>query len=421
MPKLTKRVVEAAQAIERDRFIWCDELPGFGVRIFPSGKRSYLVQYRTAGRSRRVTIGLHGRLTAEEARKEAMSLLGQVAKGGDPAEERLTRRKSMTVSELCRRYIAAAESGLVLGKGGRPKKPLTLYTDKGRIDRHIIPLLGGRLVRDVTPTDVARLIRDITTGQTAVVEKTGLRGKAVVTGGKGTATRTAGLLGGILSFGVSEGIISANPAHGVKRPAYRRRDTRLTPDQYRQLGLALRTMETSGVNKVGLTAIRLLALTGCRKGEILNLRWDEIDVGNRALRLVDSKEGASVRPVGQAVIELLSEINRRHGVTHVVSARQIDKPFGGLPRIWRGVVERAVLAGVTLHTLRHSFASVAGDLGYSESTIAALLGHAAGSVTGRYTHILDTVLVSAADHIAGQISVFMEEEPPITPAMRSAA
>jgi integrase len=203
----------------------------------------------------------------------------------------------------------------------------------------------------------------------------------------------------------------------VKRPAYERRATRLTPNQYKQLGLALRATEASGANEMGLAAIRLLALTGCRKGEILNLRWAEVDADNRAFRLADSKEGASVRPVGLAVIELLSKINRRHGSTHVVPAKQIDGPFGGLPRIWRQVVERACLVGVTPHTLRHSFASVAGDLGYSDSTIAALLGHAAGTVTGRYTHILDKVLVSAADHIAGQIKMFMEDEPPNTPAI----
>src|ERR1700722_1837558 len=104
MPKLTKRVVDNAEVRPSDYFIWCDELPGFGVRIYPSSKRSYLVQYRADGRSRRAKIGLHGRLTTEEARRAAMALLGQVAKGEDPAEERATRRASMTVRELCGRY-----------------------------------------------------------------------------------------------------------------------------------------------------------------------------------------------------------------------------------------------------------------------------------------------------------------------------
>ncbi|GJD64424.1 Arm DNA-binding domain-containing protein [Methylobacterium frigidaeris] len=146
MAKITKRAVEAAEPNGRDYFLWCDELPGFGVRIFASGRRSYLIQYRAGGRSRRVTIGLHGALTADEARREAKALLGQVARGEDPAEERVTRRAAMTVADLCTAYVTAAEAGLIMGKGGQAKKDSTLYVDRGRIERHIKPLLGKRLV-----------------------------------------------------------------------------------------------------------------------------------------------------------------------------------------------------------------------------------------------------------------------------------
>lgn len=403
MPKLTKRVVDAASPREGDYFIWCDELPGFGLRVFASGKRSYLVQYRAAGRSRRVTIGLHGRLTTEEARKEAMSLLGQVAKGGDPAEEKATRRKAMTVRELCERYLEAAEKGLIMGKRGRPKKQLTLYTDRGRIERHIVPLLGKRLVRDLTAVDVARLIRDVAAGKTAKVEKTKLRRKSVVTGGKGTAARTAGLLGGILSFAVAEGVILANPAHGVRKPAYERRARRLTADEYRALGKALEAEQADGRNPVPLGAIELLALTGCRRNEVLGLKWGEVDEAGHAFRLLDSKEGASVRPIGEAALALLHRPPEATASTPVFPASRREGSYGALPAAWNAVKERAGLDGVTLHTLRHSFASVAGDLGYSEATIGALLGHASGTVTGRYTHILDAVLIAAADKVAQEI------------------
>jgi hypothetical protein len=142
MPKLTKRVVEAAEVRSTEYFIWCDELPGFGVRIYPSGRRGYLVQYRADGRTRRTKIGLHGPLTPDEARREAMAMLGSVAKGGNPAEERATRRASMTVGELCERYHDAASRGLILGKGGGPKKPSTLSRDWSRMQRHVLPLFG---------------------------------------------------------------------------------------------------------------------------------------------------------------------------------------------------------------------------------------------------------------------------------------
>ncbi|HET6607446.1 MAG TPA: Arm DNA-binding domain-containing protein, partial [Rhodopila sp.] len=250
MPKLTKRSVEAAEVRGDDYFVWCDELPGFGVRIYPSGKRSYLIQYRCDGRTRRVKLGLHGRVTCEEARRAATGLFGKIAGGENPAAQREIDRAAMTVAQLCEHYQAAVGAGTVMGKRGLPKKPLTVQSDIGRINGHIIPLLGRRLVRDLTPVDIARFIRDVSEGKTANVKKTTkVRGKSMIKGGRGVATRAAGLLGGILSFAVSDGIIPVNPATGTKKPAYRRRTGRLSPDQYRKLGTALETAEQKGVNR----------------------------------------------------------------------------------------------------------------------------------------------------------------------------
>ncbi|MGX9979606.1 tyrosine-type recombinase/integrase [Methylobacterium fujisawaense] len=411
MPKLSKRVVEAAEPQGRDYFLWCDELPGFGVRIFASGRRSYLVQYRASGRSRRFTIGLHGALTAEEARREAKGLLGQVAKGEDPAEERATRRGSMTVAELCDVYLAAADKGLIMGKGGQAKKASTLYVDRGRIERHIKPLLGRRLVAELTTPDVQRFVRDVQAGKTAGVVKTGFRGKAVVEGGPGTAARTVGLLGGILSYAVSERVITLNPATGVKRPADKKRKRRLTPDEYAALGKALAEAEEGGAERwQAVAGVRLLALTGCRLGEIVKLRWSEIDRAEPCLRLEDSKEGASVRPISKAVLLILDGIKRPPGSVYVLpAARGGQGPFASLDDALERLAGRAGLEGVTAHTLRHSFASTAGDLGYSDSTIGAMLGHAGHGVTSRYIHHLDAVLLAAADRVAMQVAGAMQD------------
>jgi len=174
MAKLSKRVVDTADVRTADYFIWDEELPGFGLRVFASGKRSYLVQYRSGGRSRRYTIGLHGVWTPETARKEARILLGQIAQGDNPAEQRQLDVKAITVKELCERYLEDVEKGIVLGKGRRPKKASTLYTDRGRVKRHIIPLLGTRRVKDVISSDINRFIRDVASGKTKVDVKTKL-------------------------------------------------------------------------------------------------------------------------------------------------------------------------------------------------------------------------------------------------------
>jgi hypothetical protein len=184
--KLTKRVVEAAEPQSRDYVIWDDELPGFGLRVFVSGKRSYLIQYRSTGRSRRYTIGLHGVWTPELARKEARVQLGRVAQGGNPAEERQLDHKAITVKELCDFYLNDLKAGLILGKGGRPKKATTIVTDAGRIHRHIVPLIGTRRVKDLVKADVNKVLKDIMAGKTRVSVKTKkLRGKATVRGGVG--------------------------------------------------------------------------------------------------------------------------------------------------------------------------------------------------------------------------------------------
>ena len=179
MAKLTKRTVDAADIREKDYFIWDDELPGFGLRVFASGKRSYLIQYRAAGRTRRFTIGLHGIWTAETARQEAKVQLGRVAKGDNPSEERQLDHKAITVKELCALYVADLNAGLILGKGGRPKKLTTIITDTGRIERHIIPLIGARRVKDLAKADINKVMKDIMAGKTRVSVKTKkLRGRS---------------------------------------------------------------------------------------------------------------------------------------------------------------------------------------------------------------------------------------------------
>ena len=352
-----------------------------------------------------MTLGKFGVLTPDEARKIAKQNLAEVARGGDPVEKKAQDRNAITVRQLCRAYLEAAQKGLIFGKLKRPKKFSTLYIDRGRIERHILPLLGNRRVRDLTTPDIVRFMRDVTAGKTANDIKTGFRGRAIVEGGAGTASRTVGLLGGILSYAVSEGIIAINPARGVKRPADNRREIRLTADQYFALANALVEAGVKGDNPSAILAIRLLALTGCRRGEIERLQWDEVDLAGRCLRLTDSKEGKSIRPLGGEAAKLLARLSK-HG-RYVLPGNSPDKPFVGLPKAWPRILGKDDLSGLTPHGLRHAFASVAAELGFAEPTIAAMLGHRTHSITGRYIHHLDSTLLAAADKVSSAIAGMM--------------
>lgn len=403
------RVVDAAEARGKDYVIWDDDLPGFGLRVFASGKRSYLIQYRSAGRSRRYTIGVHGVWTPELARKEAKIQLGRVAQGDNPAEERQHDHKAVTVKELCDLYLNDLKAGLVLGKGGRPKKPTTIVTDTGRIHRHIVPLIGTRRVKDLVKADINRVLKDIMAGKTRVSVKTKkLRGKAIVRGGVGTATRTVGLLGGILTYAVEAGIVESNPAHGIRKPKENVRNRRLTEVEYRTLGEMLRAAAKDEKYATTVDIIRQIALTGCRRSEIIGLMWSEVDIDASCLRLTDSKEGASIRPIGLPVVEFMEARRKQKAGSYVFPGYGDDNAFGSFPNHWEQLFRKSSLSDITPHVLRHSFASIANDLGFTEVTIAALVGHAKGSVTSKYIHTLDAALIMAADTISGYIQGLLD-------------
>jgi len=408
MAKLTKRFVDTVEIRTKDYVIWDDELPGFGLRVFTSGKRSYVIQYRAAGRSRRYAIGLHGVWTPETARKEARAQLGKVARGENPAEERQLDRNAMTVKELAEQYIRAMEAGLIMGKGGRPKRPSTIYTNIGALNGLIIPLIGQRRVQDLTKADVTKMMNDVIAGKTKAVKKTKKRGKSILRGGRGTASKCVGLTGSMLTYAISMGIIEHNVAHGIRKPKDQVRDRRLSEDEYHELGRMLNEAQGNAdlAWTVGIT--RLLALTGCRRGEIISLKWSEVDFENSCLRLEDSKEGASVRPIGLPAIELLEAHRETAMSDFVFPGKRGADTYGGLPRQWRKVFGDSELSDLTAHVLRHSFASIANDLGFTESTIATLLGHATHSITSKYIHSLDNVLVMAADTVAGYIQGLLD-------------
>lgn len=397
--KITKRTVDATKPGKRDSFTWDTEVTGFGLKVTPAGNKVYILQYRFGGQLFRYTIGKHGSpWTPDEARDEAIRLLGMGADGINPATIKAADKAEKTVAELCDQY---------LDEGCETKKPSTLATDRGRIERHIKPLLGRRRVKDLMPNDVRRFMTDVAKGKTTVNVKTGHRGRARVTGGKGTATRTVGLLGGILAFAVAEGLRSDNPVRGVKRYPDNKGERFLSPEELARLGEALTTAETDGENPVAIAGIRLLILTGCRKSEILTLERSHVDFENGCLRLPDSKTGEKTILLGAPALELLASIPCVEGNPYVLPGFKVGAHLVGLPRVWERIKVRAGLEGVRLHDLRHGFASVGAGAGMGLQMVGKLLGHRDPKTTARYSHISNDPAKAAADRIAGTIAAAM--------------
>lgn len=405
MAKITNRTVEAAQPTSGDYFIWDDEMPGFGLRVFSSGRRSYLVQYKKDGRNRRVTLGLHGRITPTEARQLAKQIFGEIAKGHNPAEERAVIRRDPTIHELCELYLKE-------GRAAKPtKKESSWKTDASNIERHIRPLLGNRKLRSLTKADVQRFQSDVTVGKTARDEKTGFRGRAIVKGGAGTASRATSILGAMLNFAVDRGLVPVNPAKGVKLHPTKRRERFLSAEEMARLGEALGEAEARSEAAPSVAAIRLLILTGCRKGEITTLQWRFVDEERGLLRLPESKTGAKVVPIGGPALEILKALPRFPGEPFVFPSPRQGRHLVGLQKVWERVRDAAKLENVRLHDLRHSFASVAVTGGHSLYMVSKILGHRDTRTTEIYAHLAADPMKDVANQTASLIADMMKPKP----------
>ena len=243
-------------------------------------------------------------------------------------------------------------------------------------------------------------------GKTAATVKTKPHGLARVTGGRTAAVRAVGFLGGMLSYAKEVGYIEQNPAHGIRKPADKRRSFRLAPKEYRALGEWLEAAEGRGEHWQATTAIRLLALTGCRRSEIVNLKWSEVDLASSCLRLGDTKTGASIRPLPSRARAILARLQRDSDYVFPARSRT-DRSYASVfPKAWRRIVGNAY----SPHGLRHAYASAAHELGMGELTIKALLGHARLGVTSGYISTVDSVVLASAENIARYVEAAMNGE-----------
>lgn len=411
MPKLSKTFLDklAANPAEGERFVWDSDLKGYGVRIKKSGSASFLIQYRTPqGRTRRLAFGKVGVLTPDEARAKARKLLAQVLDGADPSAERHDARTAQTVAELCTTYMEAAEAGLVTTRFGKAKRTSTIAIDHGRVQRHIVPLIGKVLVEKLTRATVQRMADSISLGKTAGVFKAGPRGKAVVAGGTGTAGRVVELLGGIWTWAEGRGLVSGvNPTRGVRKIKGDAKNRVLTAAELAKLGKAMRDREAD--YPAAVAALRLIALTGLRREEACGLRWAEVDRASSCVRLAVTKTGRSVRPIGAAVFAVLD--NLPNGSVEWVFPNARGDGSADLKKVIAATFDAAGLADARAHDLRRTFASIAADEGYGDASIGELLGHARRGVTERhYVRRADAALIEAANRVSSRIASAMSGE-----------
>jgi integrase len=425
--KLTKRIIDRFAPAARRFVVWDTKLAGFGVRIGPTGRKTFVVRYRAEGGGRTapqrlMSIGRYGVLTPDEARKAAKNVLGAVTKGDDPAGALMEARKQMTVAELCDLYLN--EGVLIPARDGRVKKASTVKDDKGRIEAHIKPLMGHRRVSSITSSDIERFLVDVANGKTRTDPKeTGHRNP--VRGGKGVATRATATLGAIFTFARRRRMRPDNPVHGVPKYAINRTERFLQTDELERLGAAIREAETTGIpwepdptrkikhapnpenrsvviSPYAAAAIRLLLFTGCRLREILHLKWTYVDFERGFLFLPDSKTGKKTVVLNAPALTVLSELPRTSD--YVIAGEDPNKPRHDLKKPWSMVVRRADLGGLRIHDMRHTHASFGIAAGFGLPIIGKLLGHTQASTTQRYAHLDNDPVRRASKHIGAVIA-----------------
>jgi integrase len=385
--KINKRTVDTLSSGAKDSYLWDAAIKGFALKITPRGTKTYLFEYKDRSRkTRRVTIGHHGVITADQAREKAKTLAAEVELGGDPASDRTKHRAELSVSELASRWL----SDHVAAR----RKAKTLHDYRGWMDRHIVPEIGAMKVSDVRIQDVEKIVRALSDRPT-------------------TANRVLAVISSMFTFAIRQHLVRDNPARGIEKNHERKRKRHLSAEELLRLGEVLAAAEQRGDNQTGIDAIRFLLFTGMRRGEVETFKWSFVDWNDGRVHLPDSKTGEKALPLGQPAIDLLIEIRRRQEQAgefdetgYVFPGR--EGHLVGLPKMWRKWRAEAGLEEVRIHDLRHSFASVGASSGTPLFVIGGILGHKSTATTDRYAHLQDDPAKTAADSISTSIAAALD-------------
>ena len=390
--RLTKRTVEAIEPGEKDIQIMDSELTGFGIRVKPSGVRSYFIRYRNQeNRQLRYTIGQHGKVTADQARKLALRLFSEIAAGGDPAGKRQTMRKAPKLAELLERFMR--EHVRV------HNAPKTQKSYEWLINRFILPKLGYLTVRSIERRDIQKFHHSM----------------------KATP-RQANLNIALLSkaFNLAESWgwreEGTNPCRHIKRFKENARDRFLSDEEMQRLGAALDELDGEGRLAPGVAnVVRLLALTGCRLGEVRHLRWEDVDFERSLLVLPQTKTGKREHIVGAHVLAFLRELPRIEGSPWVFPGiKDKSRPISSsvMQHAWNGKIRPAArleekdtgLPDVRLHDLRHTAGTYAGQTGANAFMIRDKLGHKTTAMTDRYVNRDNNPLVVLSNQVESRVA-----------------
>ena len=384
---LSQCTVDALSVAHRDAIFWDRDLPGFGVRVYPSGRKVYVVQSRGPHGLVRVSLGRHGALDCDGARKRGAAMLDRIKRGEAPAGR--APRRSLTVADLAQRYL---EAHVAVNCNAH-----TLGIYRGSLRNHILPALGSTPVAAVGRPEAAALHYALRATPRA-------------------ANRALMVLSKMLSLAESWGLVppGGNPCRFVVRYREGKRERYLTPDEYRRVGRALRVLEAqSPLRARAAAALRLLMVTGCRSAEILDLRRDDVDRKAGELRLRDSKTGARMVPLTPTAAAVLAGVVPVAHSPWVFAGASPGRRLSQITKHWHRVRAWAGVEDVRIHDLRHSYASRALALGESLSMIGRLLGHSDAASTARYAHLALDAEKSAAAKVGESIEAdILRLEPP---------
>ena len=376
MSRLTKRIIDAAEPSSKELYIWDKALPGFGLRVMPSGRKSFVVQDRAGRRSRRITLGSATVITPEQARTRAIAIISEARSGKDPAADRDAERKAMLVTELAQRFD---EQHIAIRI-----KESTAREYRRNLRRFILPAIGRMKVTEVTRADIAKFHHD-------------LRHIPY------QANRCLEIISKMFNLAEVWGLRAdgSNPRRHLQKYPEKKRERYLSPAELKRVGEVLREVEDEGRELTSaVLAIRLLIYTGCRLSEITKLKWEYVDLEGSALHLPDSKTGAKTVHIGRPAVELLENAPVIVGNPWVITGKIEGGRLSDLQPFWQRIRARAGLHDVRIHDLRHTFASTAVGAGQSLPMIGALLGHTQVQTTARYAHLASAPVKGAAEIIS---------------------